>query len=405
MKLLFLTDNFPPEVNAPATRTFEHCREWAKNGMKVTVITCFPNFPEGKLFPGFKNKLYTVEYIEGIRVIRVFTYITANEGFAKRTIDYISFGVAAFIAGLFIKTDLIIATSPHFFAALFARWLAFLKRKKWVMEVRDLWPESIKTVGAMKEGRVYRFLEWLELRLYKSASKIITVTDTFKKRITSRGIHADKIEVIKNGANLVLYTPREKAPDVLKELGLEHKFVVSFIGTLGLAHQLSFIIRAATKVTDHDIHFLIVGAGADKKNLEALITELKPANVTLKGMIPKDLVPDYISVSDVSLINLKKSETFKTVIPSKIFESSAMGKPILLGVDGEAREIVESYPVGLFYEPENEEDFLEKLSQIKNNVQLYQTLKANCFKLAVDFDRIRLATEMQSILSSIVKKN
>lgn len=398
MKLLFLTDNFPPEVNAPATRTFEHCREWVKNGMEVTVITCFPNFPEGKLFKGYRNKLYQTEYMDGIRVIRVFTFITANEGFVKRTLDYISFGVAALIAGLFIRTDLIVATSPQFFAAYFAKLLAFIKRKKWVMEVRDLWPESIKTVGAMKEGKLYRYLEWLELGLYRSASRIITVTDTFKKRIIARGIDANKIEVVKNGANLDLYTPRDKHQAILRELGLEHKFVVSFIGTLGLAHKLSFIIETAMKIDDPEIHFLIVGAGADKKNLEELVERLKPVNVTLRGMIPKEMVPDYISVSDVSLINLRKSETFKTVIPSKIFESSAMGKPILLGVDGEAREIVESYPVGLYFEPENEKDFLEKLYKIKKDSGLYEQLKQNCFKLAVDFDRVKLASRMKDIL-------
>jgi glycosyltransferase involved in cell wall biosynthesis len=375
MKLLFLTDNFPPEVNAPATRTYEHCREWVKDGMEVTVITCFPNFPEGKLFAGYRNKLCQVEHIDGIKVIRVFTFITANEGFVKRTLDYISFGVAAFIAGLFVKTDLIVATSPQFFAAYFARWLAFFKRKPWVMEVRDLWPESIKTVGAMQEGRVYRFLELLEMRLYRSARKIVTVTDTFKKRIIARGIDAHKIEVVKNGANLDLYTPRDKNQAIVAALGLEGKFVVSFIGTLGLAHKLSFIIEAALKINDPSIHFLIVGAGADKKNLEELLARLQPANVTLRGMIPKEMVPGYISVSDVSLINLKKSETFKTVIPSKIFESSAMGKPILLGVDGEAREIVETYPAGLYFEPENEADFLEKLYTLKADKALYNRLK------------------------------
>jgi len=140
MKFLFISDNFPPEVNAPATRTWEHCREWVKKGIDVTVLTCFPNFPEGKLFPGYKHRLFLNEYMEGVHVIRVITYITANKGFLRRTIDYISFGFASFIAGLFIRTDLIIATSPQLFTAVWARRLAFFKRRPWVMEVRDLWP-------------------------------------------------------------------------------------------------------------------------------------------------------------------------------------------------------------------------------------------------------------------------
>ena len=402
MKLLFLTDNFPPEVNAPATRTFEHCREWAKSGIDVTVITCFPNFPEGKLFKGYKNRLYKIEETEGIKVVRVFTYITANEGFLKRTIDYISFGVAAFIAGLFIKTDLIIATSPQFFAAVWARRLAFVKRKPWVMEVRDLWPESIKTVGAMKDNFVIRYLEKQEMRLYRSASHIITVTDTFKERISERGINPDKISVVKNGANNSLYTLRNKNQKILSELVLDNKFIVGFIGTLGMAHKLDFIIEASEKIKDPSIHFLFVGAGAEKKNLEKLVQKKKVKNATLLGMISKEAVPEYLSILDVSLINLKKSETFKTVIPSKIFESCAMGKPILLGVDGEARRMIESYPAGLYFEPEDENDFLEKLYKIKMDKDLYLNLTRGCKQLAEDYDRVKLARSMAAVLESVI---
>jgi len=401
MKLLFLSDNFPPEVNAPATRTFEHCREWARSGTEVTVITCFPNFPEGKVYAGYKNKLFQKENIEGIHVVRVFTYITANQGFYKRTIDYISFGLSAFLAGLFIRTDLIVATSPQFFAAISGRWLSFFKRKPWVMEVRDLWPESIKTVGAMTDNFVIRYFERLELRLYRSARQIITVTDSFKKNIIKKGISPEKIFVIKNGANLALYTPRQKNQQILTELGLTGKFIVGFIGTLGMAHKLDFIIKAASKINDTGIHFLFIGAGAERKHLELLIEAIKPGNVTLLGMIQKDRVPDYLSVIDVSLINLRKAETFKTVIPSKIFESAAMEKPILLGVDGESRQLVENYPAGLYFEPENESDFIEKLYLLKNDKALYESLKLGCQNLVKDFDRVKLAKDMADILYTI----
>lgn len=398
MRLLFISDNFPPEVNAPATRTCEHCREWAADGIEVTVITCFPNFPEGKLFDGYRQKLYSVEWTGGIRVIRVFTYITANKGFIKRTIDYISFGIAAFIAGLFIKTDIIVATSPQFFSAVWAHRLAFLKRKPWIMEVRDLWPESVKTVGAVKNDLSLAYFTWLEKRLYKSAKLIVTLTDAFKLRISSRGIDPSKIYVVKNGANLELFTPRNKSKNLLRELNLETKFVAGFIGTIGMAHKLDFIVESAMKINDPDIYFLFVGAGAEKQNIEDLVKRLKPSNVAIYDLIPKEKVPDYLSILDISLINLKKSETFKTVIPSKIFESSAMEKPILLGVDGEARRLVEKYDAGLYFEPENESDFISKLLRLKNDPALYSKLKDGCRNLARDFDRKKLAKEMEEIL-------
>jgi glycosyltransferase involved in cell wall biosynthesis len=402
MKILFLTDNFPPEVNAPATRTFEHCSEWVKLGHEITVITCAPNFPDGKVFTGYRN-VKAREIINGIKVIRVKTYITANEGFYKRTLDYISFGITSFFAGISIKTDIIIGTSPQFFTAVSARYLSFFKRRPWIMEVRDLWPESIKSVGAIKDSPVLRFLSWLELRLYKSANKIITVTDAFKARIIERGIDPNKIEVIKNGANLKLFTPAPKNDKLLKELGLTGKFIFGFIGTIGMAHKLDFIIKSAQRINDPDIHFLFIGAGAEKKNLDTMVEEGQIKNVTILGMIPKNSVPDYLSIIDCTLINLKRSETFKTVIPSKIFESAAMGKPILLGVDGEARSIVEGYSAGLFFEPENEDDLIAKIKVLKSDKSLYHKLKNGGLTLALEFDRIKLAKAMIEIIQAQVR--
>ena len=177
MRILFLTDNFPPEVNAPASRTYDHCREWVKAGVEVTVITCAPNFPKGKVYDGYRNRLYSKEEMNGIKVIRVWSYIAANKGFIKRTLDYISYSVTSFIAGLFVKTDLIVATSPQFFTALAGRMLHRWRRKPWVMEVRDMWPESIKTVGAMNDNAFIRYFEWQEMRCYRSATRIVMVTD------------------------------------------------------------------------------------------------------------------------------------------------------------------------------------------------------------------------------------
>lgn len=403
MKLLFLTDNFPPEVNAPANRTYEHCKEWVNSGIEVTVITCAPNFPKGLVYPGYKNKFIQKEEIDGIKVIRVWSYITANEGFLKRVLDYTSYAFMAFWVGLFIKTDLIIATSPQFFTAVSGSVLAFFKRKKWVMEVRDLWPESIVAVGAMKKNSFITFFEWLEKRLYISANHIIVVTDTFKDKINSRGISKEKISVFKNGANLEFYQPGDKPLNLIEKHGLEGKFIIAYIGTHGMAHGLDFILDNVEGLCDSDprILFLFIGDGAEKKNLLSKANDLGLKNVLFLDSVPKHEVVDYLKLMDVALVNLKKSKTFLTVIPSKIFEAAAMKKPILLGLEGETKQIIETYHAGLCFVPENKVSFIENVKKISLNSYEYQKFQEGCRKLALDFDRKKIAKEMLEILLKI----
>ena len=402
MKILFITDNFPPEVNAPATRTYEHTKEWVKRGYEVTIITCAPNFPHGKVYKGYKNRLYSKESIDGIEVIRVWSYISANKGFVKRILDYVSFAFMAFVVGLFQKSDIIIATSPQFFTTWSAWGLSKIKQKPWVFELRDLWPESIKTVGAMKQGRVIDTLEKIELALYKSANRVVAVTDAFKENLISRGIDESKIDVVTNGSNVELFYPRAKDIELLDELNLKDKFIVGYIGTHGMAHSLDFIVKSVSKIKDKNIHFLFVGDGAKKAEVVQLAKELNLKNVTFLEPISKDEVPRYLSICDISLAPLKRSDTFKTVIPSKIFEASAMQKPTLLGVEGQAQKIIEKYNAGLCFKPEDEGDFLEKLEQIRDE-KIYKKLQDGCQKLAIDFDRKTLANKMLNIIKELVK--
>ncbi|MBR5150743.1 MAG: glycosyltransferase family 4 protein [Bacteroidaceae bacterium] len=401
MKILFLSDNFPPEVNAPATRTFEHCREWVKAGHEVTVITCFPNYPQGRVYPGYKNSLCKTEWMDGIKVVRVWSYMTANKGFIKRIIDFISFSVTSFIAGLFQKCDVIVATSPQFFTALSGRTLHFFKRRPWIMEVRDLWPDSIKAVGAMKESFVLKYFSKEELWCYKSARKIVVVTNSFKREISNKGIPAEKISVVKNGANTDLFKPRAKSPELLKKLGLEGRRVLGYVGTLGMAHKIDFLIYCVKNLDDYAL--MILGNGAERDNIKQKIESEGLKNIVLIDSVPKELVPEYIALQDAALVNLRKSPLFTTVIPSKIFETASMRIPILLGVDGEAREMVEEFGAGLFYEPENKAEFLERLNTLFSSKEVYEACCDGGEKLAEAYDRKRLAAEMLNIIAEVAR--
>ena len=379
MHVLFLTDNFPPEVNAPASRTFEHCREWVKAGHRVTVITCAPNFPKGKVFDGYRNKLWQREKMEGIEVIRVWSYITANEGFVRRILDYQSYMLSAIVASLFVrKVDVIVGTSPQFFTACAAYVASRLKFRPYIFELRDLWPETIKAVGAMKNARAIALLEKLELFLYRKAAKVISVTKSFKKNLISRGIDGSKIEIVTNGVDISQFTPRPKDAALTKELGLEGKFVAGYIGTHGLCHGLETLVTAAERLRGTGIVFLFLGDGARKQFLREMAAEKKLDNVVFIDSVPKAEVPRYWSILDVSVIHLQKAELFTTVIPSKLFESMGMGLPVLHGVEGESAEIVRDEHAGIPFEPENVDELVAALRRLKENPAELDQFKASC---------------------------
>lgn len=404
MHILFLSDNFPPEVNAPASRTFEHCREWVNAGHRVTVITGAPNFPKGKLYPGYRNRLMARETMEGIEVVRVWTYITANEGFVRRSLDYLSFMASAVLAAPRVKDiDVVVATSPQFFTACAGRVVGAMKRRPFVFELRDLWPESIKAVGAASDGLLLRTLERLELSLYRGAAAVVSVTHAFRDRLIARGVDAAKIHVVTNGADLSRYAPRPRDEALAAELGLTGKFIVGYVGTHGMAHALETILEAADRLRDHpEIAFLFLGDGASKAALKARAEALKLTSVTFVDSVSKDQVSRYWSLLDASVIHLRKTELFTTVIPSKLFECMAMGLPVLHGVAGESAEIVRQAGCGDVFEPENADQLVQAILALVSDPARRASLAEQGPRAAQLYDRKALAARMLTVLGEVV---
>ena len=409
MHILFFSDNFPPEVNAPASRTHEHCRQWVAAGDEVTVITCAPNFPKGRVFDGYRNKLWQHEVVDGIRVIRVWSYITANEGFVKRVLDYTSFMLSAFIASLFVRrVDVVVGTSPQFFTAVAAWAAGAVKRRPFVFELRDLWPESIKAVGAMRESAAIRWLERLELFLYHRAARIVSVTHSFRDTLIRRGIESSKINVVTNGVDIGRFSPRPKDAELLARLGWEGCFVAGYIGTHGMAHGLETLLLAMqslqAKQEGARIRLLMLGDGARKANLKALAQEMGLANIAFVDTVPKEEVARYWSILDVSVIHLRQTELFTTVIPSKLFECMGMGLPVLHGVAGESARIVESEGVGIVFEPENAGQLVHELVRLQDDSALRERLRSAGLLAAGKYDRVTLALCMLDSLRGVVEK-
>lgn len=401
MRILFISDNFPPEVNAPASRTYEHAKRWVADGANVTVITCAPNFPQGEVHEGYRNAWRTVEEIDGIRVVRVKSYITSNAGFVRRILDYASFMVMAVFFGLFEKRpDVIVSTSPQLFAAVAAWKLSILKWRPFVFELRDLWPASIVTVGAMKRGLAIRLLEKLELFLYRRAAAIVSVTESFKADLVSRGIDAKKIFVVRNGVDLTRYRPQQPDAAMRDRLGTAGKFVVAYLGTHGMAHALENVLAAAAHLQSHDdICFLFVGDGARKQAIIDKAESTGLENVVFHASMPKEDMPALWSVCDAALVHLKNDPVFATVIPSKIFEAFGMGKPIMIvQPDGEAVRLVTKAAAGEHITPEDPEALANAVLDWYRDREKCEQFADGARKAAHEHSRDRLAAEMLEIL-------
>ena len=406
MRILFLSHYFPPEVNAPATRTYEHCRQWVKDGHEVMVVTCAPNHPRGEVYAGYRNRLFHREDIAGIHVIRIWTFVTANEGFLKRTLNYVSYMLSAMLVAPFLpKTDVVLSTSPQFFNGLGGYFVSRMKRCPWVLEIRDLWPESILVVGAIRNRTIIRMLEYLEELAYRKADRIVPVTDAFKKYMVEKGVDAGKIEVIKNGVDLGFYEPATRDKAIAEEFGLQGKFVASYFGTHGMAHHLETILEAAQVLQDYpEIAFLLVGDGAERQRLIELCDQSRLENVLMAGQQPKEKMPALWALSDVSLVLLKKSDLFRTVIPSKIFESMAMEKPIILGVEGESQAIIEGAEAGLCIEPENARELSARVLELYSDRELRARLGRNGRRcVAEQFNREVLGRRYGALLATLLE--
>ena len=403
MKILFVSDNFPPESNAPAARLWEHATRWVKAGHEVTVITCAPNFPEGKVYEGHRNRWRQVEEMAGIRVVRVKTYITANEGFLKRTLDYMSFMVMALIMGLFERRpDVVVATSPQFFCAVGGWALSVAKWRPFVFELRDLWPASIMAVGAMKKSLTIRVLEKVELFLYRRASAIIAVTNSFKQDLVSRGVESDKIHVVRNGVDLEQYRPMTPDEGLVDQYNLKGKFVVGYLGTHGMAHALPKVLEAAEILRDRsDIIFIFAGAGAARALVGSIVGKKKLGNVRLIPRQPKEKMPALWSLCNVTVVPLKNNSVFSTVIPSKIFEAMAMGVPIVMSLPaGEATEIIDGTRSGICVPPENPDRLAGTIESLSADKDRMAEMRRCALEACQSYSRKESAGRMLDVLQA-----
>ena len=358
MNIHLLTENFPPETNAAATRIHEKACYWVRWGHPVTVVTSAPNFPDGVLYDGYCNRWHQTEIMDGIRVVRVKTFIAPNRGVVQRSFDFLSFAITGLVGALFqTRPDVVVGNSPQLLAAAAACGVGALQRVPFVLELSDLWPASIVAVGAMRRRLPLLLLEKLERHLYRRANAIIALTEGIGADLVSRGIAKDKITVVRNGADLARYAPSPRDEALSQAWGLGDRFVVGYIGTHGMAHGLANVLDAVERLRDvPEIVFLFVGAGAERDMLIAEAGRRGLGNVVFQPVQPKEKLASVWSLCDIALAHLRNTPLFAGALPTKMFEAIAMGLPIVLATpQGEASRLLADIGAGVWVPPEDPE--------------------------------------------------
>lgn len=404
MRILLLTDNYPPESNPPALRCSMHAKRWIARGHPVNVVTSFPNFPDGKVFGGYRQSLFKRETLDTVDVLRVPTLIFPNRAIFLRIVDFLSFMVTSCIASFFVRRpDVVLATSPQFFTAVTGWFVSRVYRRPFVFEIRDLWPDSIVAMGVMKEGRAIRLIRMIEQFLYRQADLIVTVTLSSRELLIKRGIDGKKIIVVTNGIDTGQLTPGPAPAELRRRLGLENKIVVSYVGTVGMAHGLQLILDAAQDCRNRlpEVHFMIVGSGAELHDLQQQASERGLGNVTFVGRVAHGDIVNYWRLSDVTLVLLKDIPLFRTVIPSKIFEAMATGTPIITNVRGELQTLLEPLGTAEIIEPSSLNALTDAIEKLVRDPARRQALSAAAIKAAGQYDRTVLADKLLDALVAL----
>ena len=413
MKILYVSQYFPPEMGAPAARAAELAHHWAQSGHDVSVLTGFPNHPTGVVPEEWRARLRRLTYrekINGVNIFRTWLWPLPNRKAHERMRNYSSFCISAALRGLTIPLpDVIIATSPQLLVGLSGWWLSFSRQVPFVFEVRDLWPESLAAVGAGSEDSLlHHALGAIAGFLYQRSNLIVVVTAAFKEHLIRHWrVPAEKIAVVENGVETDLFAPQPRETDqaLRRELAAEGKFLASYIGTMGNAHGLETLLDAAAKLQHQnpDVLFLLVGEGAEKERIKSLAQGRGLANLRFLGQQPREKIPAFISASDACLVLLKKTDVFKTVIPTKMLEFMSCARPVILGVDGQARQIVEEAGAGVVIEPENSAALVQAINQLAANRELGATLgQKGREHILQNFSRDRTAEKYVQILLRVV---
>jgi len=412
VKILYVSQYFSPEMGAPAARAAELAQHWTQAGHDVSVLTGFPNHPTGVVPPEWRSRLHRLthhEKVGRVDVFRTWLWPLPNRKAHERMRNYASFCLSAAVRGLSLpRPNVIIGSSPQLLVGLAACWLAFAKQVPFVFEVRDLWPESLIAVGVGSENSILnKTLSAIAGVLYKHSDHVVVVTSAFKDHLVEHWrVLPEKISVVENGVETDLFAPQpvDANLSLRQQLEAEGKFLVCYVGTMGMAHGLETLLDAADQLRQEkpNVLFLLVGEGAEKERIKAIAQSRGLSNVRFLDQQPRERIPAIISASDAGLVLLKKTDVFKTVIPTKMLEFMSCARPVILGVEGQAQKIVEEAGAGIVIEPEKSSALAHAIKRLAGDLSLGATLGKNGREYIVRrFSRKQTAEDYIQVLQEL----
>lgn len=405
LRVTFLTHYFPPEVGAPQARLSELAKRLIEAGQKVTVVTGFPNYPTGVIPAGYRGKRFMEEHIDGVRVLRTWVFATRNRGFFKRILNHLSFSFSSLLAMRRLgPTDVIFVESPPLLIGLATLVYTRLKRAPFILNVSDIWPQSAIELGALHNRFAIRMAEMLERHLYRKAARVTVPTPGMLESIAARGIPRDKLFFLTNGVDTDTYRPQAPDRELARRLGLDGHKVFLYAGTHGLSQGLDVILEAAKLTKNPDILYVLAGEGADKDALVAKAQAQRIDNVRFLPNQPKAEMPAFLSLAYAAIIPLKRLDLFKSALPSKMFESMAVGQPIVMAVWGEAATVVETAGCGVVVEPENAQSVHEAVETLAADPALAKLMGVHGREYVTrHFDRKEIAERLADLLEETAR--
>jgi glycosyltransferase involved in cell wall biosynthesis len=405
MHVLLIHQIFMSPNDSGGTRHYELAQQVIGSGDSFTIVASDLNYLTGQKVLD-SDKFITEQYFDELKVLRTYTYPSLHRSFTWRIISFLSFTVSSFIAAMKpADVDIVMGTSPPIFQAASAWLVAAIRRKPFLLEIRDLWPDFAIDIGVLKNPILIYLSRWLESFLYKKADHLLVNSPAYKEYLISKGIKAEKVTLIANGVDIEQFDPINTGLALRQELNLDDKFIVTYAGALGLANDLDTLLQAASLLNKNkNIHVLIVGDGKERQRLEALAKDLDLNNLTFTGAKPKSEMPNYIAASDSCIAILKDIPMFKTTYPNKVFDYMAASRPIILAIDGVIRDVVESAEGGLFVQPGDPKALADAILKLSADPEVSKRMGESARAYVIEnFNRKQQGLKFVELLHQLTK--